>query len=135
MHQEVNCMCEKFFAKHGQWFVLVSRILFGVLFFCHGLMKFGFFEGGFVPVYSIYWFAGIIELIVGAALVLGIGTRYASMLGAADMLGAWFIAHAPSGWNPFSNGGELAVLYLSAFLVFMTIGAGRISLDRKVGLK
>lgn len=128
-------MCEQFFAKHGQWFVLVSRVLFGALFFSHGLMKFGFVGGGVVPTFSMFWFAGVIEVIVGGLLVLGLLTRYVSIVAAIEMVAAWFIAHAPQGWNPFANGGELAVLYLSAFLVFMTIGAGKISIDHKVGLK
>lgn len=128
-------MCEQFFAKYGHWFLLGSRVLFGVLFFCHGLMKFGLLGGGVVPVFGLFWFAGIIEVIVGGLLVLGLLTRYASMLAAVEMVGAWFIAHAPQGWNPFANGGELAVLYFGAFLIFMTVGAGKVSLDRKVGLQ
>ena len=124
-------MCEAFFMKHGVWFATIGRVLFGALFFCHGLMKFGFFGNFIAPTFGLYWFAGVIEIIVGGLVVLGLFTRYAAILGSLDMLGAWFIAHAPNGWNPFSNGGELAVLYLSAFLYIMTIGAGRFSLDHK----
>jgi putative oxidoreductase len=128
-------MCDKFFAKHGAYFTTVARVLFGALFLCHGLMKFGMFGSGFAPMYSIYWFAGVIEIVAGGLVVVGLLTRYAAILAAADMVGAWFIAHAPQGWNPFSNGGELALLYLAAFLFIMTMGGGMWSLDKKFGFK
>ncbi len=128
-------MCEKFFANHGYILTTLSRIIFGVLFMFHGLMKFGFLGNTPAPTFGLFWFAGAIEIVVGILVALGLLTRYAAMLGAVHMTMAWIIGHVPQGWNPFSNGGELAVLYFSAFLWIMTHGGGKLSVDAKLGLK
>jgi len=43
---------------------------------------------------------------------------------------AYFIAHAPQGFWPILNKGELAVLYCFVFLYLAAAGAGPLSLDR-----
>ena len=42
---------------------------------------------------------------------------------------AYFIAHAPRGFYPLANGGELAVLYCFVFLFLAVAGAGLWSAD------
>ena len=42
---------------------------------------------------------------------------------------AYFIAHAPRGFFPILNGGELAALYCFAFLYMAAAGPGPWSLD------
>jgi putative oxidoreductase len=43
---------------------------------------------------------------------------------------AYFIAHAPQGFWPILNKGELAALYCFVFLYLAAAGAGPLSLDR-----
>ena len=43
---------------------------------------------------------------------------------------AYFMAHAPRAFYPYSNGGTLAVLYCFVFLYLWLAGGGEWSLDR-----
>lgn len=78
-----------------------------------------------MPVTSLFGIAGVIEVVVGLALVLGLWVRLAALLGAVEMLVAFFFIHVPAGWNPLTNGGELALLFFLAFVVMLTHGAGK----------
>jgi putative oxidoreductase len=42
---------------------------------------------------------------------------------------AYFMAHAPHGFLPILNQGELAVVYCFVFLYFAVAGAGAYSID------
>jgi putative oxidoreductase len=72
---------------------------------------------------------GWIELIGGALLLLGLGTRFTAFILAGQMAVAYFMMHAPRGFFPVLNGGELAVLYCFVFLYFIFAGGGPLSLD------
>ena len=43
---------------------------------------------------------------------------------------AYFMVHAPRGFFPLLNGGELAIVYCFVFLYFWVAGGGEWSLDR-----
>lgn len=113
----------------------VFRIVLGLLFLAHGLVKlFGFPTGaqpGVVPLLSIFGLAGVLELVGGAAIVLGLFTRPAAFILSGQMAVAYFMAHASQGFYPILNGGELAILYCFAFLYLAAVGAGPWSLDAK----
>lgn len=115
----------------------VFRIVTGILFLAHGLVKlFGFPEGaapGQVPLVSLFGLAAVLELVGGAAIVLGLFTRPVAFVLAGQMAVAYFMVHAPQGIYPVLNGGELAILYTFAFLYFAAAGAGPWSLDAKRG--
>lgn len=115
----------------------VFRIVTGILFLAHGLVKlFGFPEGaapGQVPLVSLFGLAAVLELVGGAAIVLGLFTRPVAFVLAGQMAVAYFMAHAPQGLYPVLNGGELAILYTFAFLYFAAAGAGPWSLDARRG--
>jgi putative oxidoreductase len=49
------------------------------------------------------------------------------------MAAAYWIAHAPQGFFPLLNGGELAALYCFVFLYFACAGAGPWSIDAARG--
>lgn len=106
----------------------VFRIVVGGLFALHGTAKlFGWpaTESGAVPFGTWpYWWAGLIELVVGVLVALGLVTRLAALLGSGTMAYAYFTAHQPDGVLPLQNGGELAVLYCFAFLLIAFVGAG-----------
>ena len=113
------------------------RIAAGLLFICHGAQKifgaFGGMMGHTVPRFSIFWYAGMIELIFGALFVLGLFTRVAAFVLCGEMAFAYFHMHAPHGGAPLQNGGELAVLYCFVFLYFIFAGGGLVSVDRIMG--
>lgn len=115
----------------------VFRIVLGLLYLAHGLVKlFGFPTGaapGRVPLGSLFGVAGILELVGGAALVLGLFTRPVAILLSGQMAIAYFMVHAPQGFFPVLNGGELAILYCFAFLYLGAAGGGAWSLDAKRG--
>ncbi len=113
---------------------LVFRVVVGWMFFEHGAQKvFGWFEGSAVDsLYSLMGAAGVIEVVVGLAVVLGLFVRLTALLGAVEMLVAYFMMHFPKGWDPLANYGESALLYFAALLVLWMYGAGRFSLERQL---
>jgi len=75
------------------------------------------------------WFAGVIELVGGALIVLGLFTRIVAFLASGEMAFAYFMVHAPNGPLPIMNHGELAALYSFLFLFLAAHGGGPFSLD------
>jgi len=62
-------------------------------------------------------------------IIAGLFTRAAAFVLAGEMAVAYFQMHAPKGFWPILNGGELAVLYCFTFLFMAAAGGGRWSLD------
>lgn len=112
----------------------IVRIMVGLLFIEHGMSKLlGFPPGPSVPMFALSWFAGIIELVGGALVVVGLFTRIAALIMSGEMAVGYFIAHAPRGFFPMRNGGDAAVLYCFIFLYFVFAGGGVWSLDVLLG--
>lgn len=109
------------------------RIMAGLLFLSHGLVKlFGFPEGampGQVPLFTLFGVGGMIELAAGALIALGLFTRAAAFIASGEMAVAYFMFHAPGGFYPILNAGEGAILYCFIFLLFVFTGPGAFSLD------
>jgi len=63
-------------------------------------------------------------------LILGLFTRYISILLACVMLGAMFFVHFQHGYSITNNGVEIVVYYLLFLFIFATFGAGKYSLDQ-----
>ena len=78
---------------------------------------------------SLSGIAGMIELVGGVLFVLGLFTRPVAFILSGMCAAAYFIAHAPRGFYPILNGGELAALYCFVFLYFVFAGPGSWSLD------
>jgi putative oxidoreductase len=57
-------------------------------------------------------------------------TRPVAFILAGDVAVAYFMAHAPRGFFPLLNGGELAIVYCFVFLYLFVAGGGVWSLDR-----
>ena len=110
----------------------ILRIMGGLLFMEHGTVKLFNFPpmGGAVEIFSLMGVAGIIELAGGAFITLGLFTRMAAFIMSGEMAFAYFMVHAPQGFFPIMNQGELAVLYCFLFLYLATAGGGPWSLDR-----
>lgn len=121
--------------KNQDGFYVVFRVLVGVLFFLHGAQKMGWTGGAGIPLAGLMGAAAVIEVIGGAALVLGLFVRPVAVITAAEMLVAYFMVHVSGGWNPLANKGEAALLFFAAFLVLLTQGAKKWSLERKLWKK
>ena len=114
-------------------FHAIYRILLGMFFLQHGLQKlFGVLGGSAQPIFSLIGFAGIVEFVGGLFVMIGLFTRYAAMVNGFLMLGAYVMMHMPNGLLPILNGGELALLYLIAFIPCMIYGAGDWSIEKKI---
>jgi len=111
----------------------VLRFMSGLLLLQHGTAKMLGFPPGATPpefkLMSLGGLAGAIELVVGILLVVGLFTRQAAFLASGTMAFAYFMAHAPKGFFPILNKGELAVLYCFVFLFLAAAGAGPWSVD------
>jgi putative oxidoreductase len=113
------------------------RIVTGLLFMQHGVQKlFGLLVDpsrgpwtGAPPMFSQFWFAGVLEVFGGALIVLGFFTRPVALILAGEMAVAYFQAHFPRSFWPILNGGEAAVLFCFIYLHLFAVGAGPWSID------
>ena len=108
----------------------VTRIVFALLFVCHGAQKlFGLFGMRSMIHNPLMLAAAILEF--GGGILIGVGyfTRPVAFLLCGEMAVAYFRAHYPAGFWPIQNKGELAVLYCFFFLYLAVRGAGKLSID------
>ena len=125
------------FQSWSPYILGIMRILSGVMFACHGAQKeFGMFGGmppGMTIPWYITWIAGPIELAGGILIALGLFTRVAAFLSSGLMAVAYFWGHAPNGFWPTVNQGEIAILYCWLFLFLAAHGPGAWALDNLRG--
>ncbi len=111
----------------------VLRIIAGLLFLQHGIAKlFGFPPIPYfanLQLFSLLGFAGVLELVGGALMIAGLFTRPVAFILSGEMAVAYFMSHAPKGFMPLVNQGELAVLFCFVFLYFAFAGPGPWSAD------
>jgi putative oxidoreductase len=108
------------------------RMVTGMLFACHGAQKILGLFGGTRMTAPRMLVAGSIELVGGTLIVVGLFGALAAFVASGEMAFAYFTAHAPHGFWPIVNHGELAVLYCFAFLFIAASGSGRWSLDARL---
>ena len=113
----------------------VVRIVAGLIFLAHGTQKLLGFPASDMnpPMFSIFWFAGLIELVAGTLITIGLFTRPAAFIASGTMAFAYFIAHAPQNFFPALNGGDAAILYCFFFLYLVFAGPGSWSIDAQRG--
>ncbi|PZF90437.1 hypothetical protein C1I99_24515 [Micromonospora deserti] len=119
--------------------MLLARIGVGIVFFAHGWQKLvtngvdgtaAFFDQVGVPLPTVAaWFATGVELLGGAALILGAAVPIAGVLLALHMLGAFIFVHAGNGLFVDKGGYELVLTLGAASLLLAAVGAGRFSVD------
>ena len=107
----------------------ILRLISGLLLASHGAQKVMGMFGGKVAAAPQMFFAGWVELVGGLLVAFGLLTRPAAFLCSGLLAVAYFKAHAPGGWHPVVNKGELAVVYCYLFLFIFFYGSGRFSLD------
>lgn len=119
--------------------VTVLRVVAGFIFAAHGWQKFSQFtitgtQASFaqmgVPAADLAApVVATLELVGGAALILGVLTRVFAALLALDMLGALFLVHAPAGIFAADGGYELVLLLAAAAAAIAFFGPARLSAD------
>lgn len=117
--------------------LLVLRVGVGVLMLTHGIPKLQMlFPGGEIqfpgvmglsPVVSLA-LAVFAEVICSILLIIGLGTRWASIPLIATMLVAVLLVH---GSDPFANQ-EPGLLYLFLYLPLSILGSGKYSVDQVI---
>ncbi len=124
-------MSERTRHRTSAFFLNLLRIVVGLLFMQHGVQKLfaGFGADQAAEFLTQRWFAGILEFYGGGLIALGLFTRTVSIVLATEMMIAWFQAHAPRGWIPVMNGGELAVFFCFTYLYLAANGGGSFSVD------
>ena len=124
---------DKMLAKWQPAALSLLRFISGLLFLQYGLGK--LLKWPPVPMFakvelfSLYGAAGTIELIGGILLVLGLFTRPVAFIAAGEMAVAYFYSHAPRGFFPILNRGDLAILFCFVFLYLACAGGGPYSID------
>lgn len=122
--------------------LLVLRLTFGVgLLYLHGwgkLTDFGNLRAKFSDPLGIgstpsLTLAVFVEVVCATLIAVGAYTRLAALFGVIMMSVAFFLVHGAklSG----QGNGELAFTYLAAFAALFFAGAGRYSLDAKLGAR
>ncbi|MFF8843943.1 DoxX family protein [Streptomyces sp. NPDC015127] len=116
------------------------RIVVGLLFLCHGAASlFGVLGGmnGTTVQTGAWpgWYAAVIQLVAGALVLLGVGTRSAAFLASGSMAYAYFSVHQPEALFPLQNGGEASAMFCWALLLLVFTGPGALALDGLFGAR
>jgi putative oxidoreductase len=125
-----------FLDKYQSQLLAILRIVAGLLFLEHGMMKLFHFPAPMPPVPAnfamIIMAAGIIELVGGALITLGLFSRIAAFIASGEMAVVYWMVHVPKGGlYPAINAGDAAILFCFAFLYIAAAGPGAWALNRK----
>ena len=121
---------ERFLGRYAPHLYAILRIIAGLMFAMHGTQKLFGWPGGKEPAgVALMRVAGVIELAGGLLIAIGLFTSIAAFIASGEMAVAYFKAHAPNGFWPILNEGELAVLYCFLFLFMAAYGSGIWSVD------
>lgn len=125
--------------------LLIARIGLGIVFVAHGWQKLdemglaattaGFTKMGVPAPELAAYYATFVELVGGAALLVGAFTAVAGLLLVLDMLGALLIVHLDNGVFVGAGGYELVVALGVGSLLLAVFGAGQYSVDGVLGRK
>ena len=89
-------------------------------------------EHSFPALFTLMGLQGVLELVGGFLIVIGLLIRPVAFILAGDMAVAYFMAHAPKGFFPTLNGGQLAILFCFVFLYLVFAGGGEWSGDAQI---
>lgn len=124
---------DSFFAVWTPRLLSVLRIIAAFFLIPHGAQKlFGFLaapNSNRPPMFGQMWIGGVLEFFGGLLLLFGLFTRPVAFILSGMMAVAYFQMHAPQGFWPLQNRGELAALYCFLFLFLAVAGGGEWSLD------
>jgi putative oxidoreductase len=114
----------------------ILRVVAALVFMQHGSQKLFHYPpaGGPGPVAPLVLMsqtglAGVLEFFGGFMLLIGFLTRPVAFILSGEMAVAYFQVHAPRGFLPIVNRGELPVVLCFLFLYFAFVGGGSWSVD------
>ncbi len=123
-----------FYSRWSPRILSILRIFSALLFMQHGAQKlFGFMAQAHAsphPLFSLMSVGGVLEFFGGLLVALGLFTRPVAFLLSGEMAVAYLMFHAPKGFWPIQNGGDLAILWAFVFFYLIIAGGGSWSLDR-----
>lgn len=123
-------------ASWAAYALAALRIVAGLLFLAHGIVKlFGFPEGadpGQQALFTLLGVGAVLELVGGALIMVGLFTRPTAFVLSGMMAVAYFLFHAPASIYPVLNGGDAAILFSFIFLYVCAAGPGALSLDARL---
>ena len=128
--------------KLSQWTLTLLRIVLGIIFTYHGYLKLfvvgglpgtaGFFTQIGVPLANISAVVvAFVEFFGGLFLLLGLLTKWTSLVLIFEMLVAFFMVHLKNGLLVSKNGYEFVLLILAGLVVVLANGAGALSVGKK----
>ncbi|PCJ27247.1 MAG: DoxX family protein [SAR86 cluster bacterium] len=142
----INSLFEGVADKSKDWTWTLFRILSSAMFMTHGFAKlFGEnpqpFTGGGITTVNIgdlvswpmpmeinaLFVTGVIEFFGGFLILIGLWTHLVALMAVFIMIMAYLTAHLA--WFPTLNRGELAAMYIAAYMVIFAFGAGPFSMD------
>ena len=129
---------DKMLAKWQPTALSLFRFITGLLLFQYGIAK--IFKFPVLPYFakvelmSLIGAAGMLELVLGALLMIGLFTRIVAFVLSGEMAFAYFLGHmfkdpANPVFLPLLNGGTAAILFCFACLYLATSGGGPYSVD------
>ncbi len=135
-----NILAEVFvlFSYPKNIILVVCRIVIAYGFSLPALLKINdmkgtisWFESVSIPFPTLvaYMVTGVESLGI-ILLILGLFTRYISIVLGFVMIGAIIFVHLPHGFSANNGGFEIPLYYLAFLIIFATFGAGKYSLDR-----
>lgn len=109
----------------------ILRIITALLFIEHGTQKLVGFPPAPYAITTLFFVAGVIELVGGTLILLGLLTRPVAFLLSGEMAIAYFMVHMPINFFPANNQGDGAVLFCFVFLFLVFAGPGDWALDNR----
>ena len=131
----------KIFTTSTQYFqalsLLIARIIIGYGFYEPAMNKWNdinsvaqWFESMQIPFPTINaYMAASTEILGVGLLILGLFTRIISLPLIIIMIVAIFTVHLPNGFSASVNGYEIPLYYMIFLMLFVSFGAGKLSLD------
>jgi putative oxidoreductase len=125
----------KMLARWEPMVLSIFRIMVGLLLFQYGVAKILKFPvlPYFANIPPLITFAGWLELVLGALLILGLFTRPVAFILSGEMAFAYFMGHMfkadPPVLIPLLNGGNAAILFCFSCLYLACAGGGVWSVD------
>jgi putative oxidoreductase len=130
--------CRILFSYPKHIIILLARLVIAYGFAVPALVKINDLEGTTkwfesisipLPTLAAYLVSGI-ETMGIILLILGLFTRYISILLGFVMLGAILFVHLGHGFSVVNNGIEIPLYYFIFLMLFASFGGGKYSLDR-----
>jgi len=125
----------------SEFSLTLLRVVLGFIFVYHGYLKL-FVKGGLpstafffsqigIPLPNISAFVvAFVELIGGLLLLIGLFTKWTSLVLIFEMAVAFFKVHLKKGFLISNGGYEFVLLILAALVVVLAYGAGKFALGK-----